>query len=417
MKLLHRFLVANPLAASLLFGVITLGWRAIVDKILAARGGAELVATWAQLQSIADLVSSVALAGIAPGVSVLVAQTRRREHRSVLGQGLAVGATVAGIALVAMLIAIGLHGSGLALTAHPLVAAGAALSGFLAVWPGITNSFWTGMERRDLLLAWTVTVGSCVVLAAWLAPQGMLAATLVLAYSLPCIVVGIGVSVWIARGKRRDDPNAAEHRRALFHYVLPSLSIGILSPASLIAIRAVTADAMSLSEVGLMQAIWRSAEWMTHLSASVLGVYFLPKLSAAADSGAFHAILRRAMVMVLIPAACGFLALWLGQAQVLAGLYSDRFVASDRAVALFFVAEWLRIGSWLYLYAIYAVRATTMAAVGEVLSLPLFAALVFAFRDRLDLETAGALYLATFAVYLVFNYWAVERRFRKPAIA
>ncbi len=51
-----------------------LAGRAITDKIIAMRGGAAAVATWAQLSSLIDLVSGVSLAGI--GV-VLVAAVAR----------------------------------------------------------------------------------------------------------------------------------------------------------------------------------------------------------------------------------------------------------------------------------------------------------------------------------------------------
>lgn len=412
-----RFLAASPLAASLALGIVTLAWRAAVDKLLAERGGAELVATWAQLQSIADLVSAVALAGIGPGISVLAAQSRRSDHRGLLREGLNISVTISGIALAIMVIAIALLGSELALSAELGVAYGAALGGLLAVGAGIANAYWTGIERRDLLLTWTACVGSVVTLVAWIAPQGVLVSALLIAYALPTLAVGTGLAVWIARGNGHGSTAALAHRRALFAFVLPSLSIGILSPASLIVIRTVTAESMSLADTGVMQAIWRTAEWVTHLSATVLGVYFLPRLSAARHGVEFHALLRRAMLVVLAPAACGFLGLWLAQGGVIAGLYNASFIASDRAVALFLLAEWLRLGSWLYLYAIYAVRATTAAAVGEILSLPLFAALVFAFRDHLDLETAALLYLVTFAVYLAFNYWVVGRRLRKAAMA
>lgn len=149
----------------------------------------------------------------------------------------------------------------------------------------------------------------------------------------------------------------------------------------------------------------------------MISVVFFPRLASATDSPAFHAVLRRAMLVVLAPAGLGFALLALMQTEVLALLYSASFTASDRAVALFFLAEWLRLASWLYLYALYAVRGTTAAAAGELLSLPLFAALAFALRHVLDLELAALLYLASFAAYLGFNYWVVERRWRRAPAA
>ena len=93
----------RPILLALALGIVTLAWRAALDKILALRGGPELIATWGQLQSVADLVSNVTSAGIAPGVAVLVAQASTgSERHAVLRHGLRLGAMVGGVALAAV---------------------------------------------------------------------------------------------------------------------------------------------------------------------------------------------------------------------------------------------------------------------------------------------------------------------------
>ena len=52
---------------------------------------------------------------------------------------------------------------------------------------------------------------------------------------------------------------------------------------------------------------------------------------------------------------------------------------------------------------------TRAIILGEFLSLPLFAALLAACGAGLTLELAGALWLASFAVYAAFNLWASLR--------
>ena len=402
----------RPLALSIALGLLTLTWRAIFDKIIAARGGAELVATWAQLQSIADLVVGVVSAGVAPGVAVLVAQAATNaERRAILRQGLAMSAVLAGVALAVIVIALVMSLPILTFNASATLAVAAGLMGFISVAPTVVGSYWTGRERRDLLAVWGLAVGAVTVGVAWAAPQSVLMFALVIGSTLPALVLGAGVLLWLHRTPHEA---AVDHRRALAHFIAPSVAIGILSPLALIATRSITAEVMSVADVGVMQAIWRSAEWMTHLAGAVLALYFFPKLSAAADRAAFGRVLRRALLVVLVPTAIGFMLLGWYQRAVLASLYDASFVASDRAVAYFYLAEWLRIASWLFLYALYALRATLAVAIGEVLSLPLFAVLVYFFRDALNLEIAGLLYLSAFSAYLGFNYLVVASRRRQP---
>jgi len=66
-----------------------------VDKVLTLRGGAELVAFWAQLGSVVELVAGVALAGVGTGISVLVAQAGAPDRqRELLGESLKLGLAV-----------------------------------------------------------------------------------------------------------------------------------------------------------------------------------------------------------------------------------------------------------------------------------------------------------------------------------
>jgi O-antigen/teichoic acid export membrane protein len=95
---------------------------------------------------------------------------------------------------------------------------------------------------------------------------------------------------------------------------------------------------------------------------------------------------------------------------LLAALYDPSFSPSSTSVALVLAGSLARIASWVPLAALYAMLRTRSIAVGELLSLPLFAALLALSGGALSLDLAGALWLAAFAVYGVFNLWAMRRR-------
>ena len=84
-------------------------------------------------------------------------------------------------------------------------------------------------------------------------------------------------------------------------------------------------------------------------------------------------------------------------------MYDARFAVSDRAVALFMLGSLLRVGSWVFLFGLYAVRRTLLLVAGEVLSLPLLVFLLWLYEKDLTLELAALLYCATYVVYLAFN--------------
>jgi drug/metabolite transporter superfamily protein YnfA len=96
-------------------------------------------------------------------------------------------------------------------------------------------------------------------------------------------------------------------------------------------------------------------------------------------------------------------AIFFWQRDVLALLYASHFVVGDDAMAFFLAGDLARIASWVILFALLAVHATWWVALGEVLSLPLFALLVHLAGNDLTLEQAGRLWLFTYGVYLAFN--------------
>ena len=362
--------------------------------MLALRGGGELVALWAQLFSVIEMVSGVALAGVGAGLSVLIAQTAPPERQAMLlwralRLGLAVGLPVALVVAAAGLL-------------FPWTLALAALCGWIAIVHGTVNSYWLGQQRRDLMLALAVGSAALGVAAAIAAPRTLTLELLALSCALPSLVV-----LFVAR------PGGSaprEHDRALERYLLPGLAIGILSPASMLAARGFVADAMSWHDAGVLQALWRISDWVGHLAAGVLSVLYLPRLAAASPGADFQRTLAAALRAVLLPSVVLFAVLFALHRPLLALLYDATFEVSPAAVALLFAGSVARIAAWVPLFALYAMRRTRAITFGELLSLPLFALLVGAAGASLTLELAALFWLAAYLVYGAFNLWAMRRR-------
>jgi len=369
------------------------------------RGGPELVAFWAQLGSVVDLVAGVALAGVGTGISVLVAQADRLERqRGILRESLRLGvATSAPVMLAVAAVALvfpehvagGLPG--------PLIAL-AAVVGCVAVVPGMVNGYWLGQQRRDLMLILAFGSAGVQLAAALAAPQRDVLVFLTLALALPALAL-MFVFPW-ARSPISPD---RDRDRGLRRYLLPGLTIGVLTPLAAVAARDIVSAAMSWHAVGLLQALWRVSDWVGNVAAGVMAVHFLPRLAAAHGTPRFAAELKRAAFVTILPSGLALAVLGVFQRPIFALLYDESFVISDAAVTLFFAGTFARIASWLPLYALYAMRRTRSLVIGEFFSMPLFAALLAAYPGPLALESAGALWLAAYAGYGLFNLWAVRR--------
>ena len=177
----------------------------------------------------------------------------------------------------------------------------------------------------------------------------------------------------------------------------------------MIVARSLVADALSWHESGVLQALWRLSDWICGFASGVLSVLYLPRFAAAYPQAGLAPVLRESARAVLAPSAVLFLLLFAFYSPVLEALYDASFQASPLAAGLIFAGSLARIAAWIPLFGLYAASRTRAIAVGELLSLPLFAALVFAAGDRLTLEVVGALWLATYLAYGAFNLWALRK--------
>ena len=398
--------IQSVLAAFLIILIDLLG-RAGLDKVLAISGGPSLVALWAQLQSVVELVGAVATAGVLQGLTVLIAQTEAsHEAHGLLRNALKLGlvtslAAALVVASTSAELAVWLTQNKIAASLFQL----AALVGWIAVVPATLNAYWLGKHQQQRMLKLALLTSSILLLvaaSAWfrMPLRGLVWVQVLATAALAGVVWQYMRSLSGIRGSSADE---ARHFRKLVRFVPVGLAIGIMSPVSMLLVRSMLSGTLSWSDVGFFQALWRSTEWVTATAAGVLSLIFLPRFSSTYGSAKFRMEMLRAGTMVLIPAACLLLLIFINQRSMLAALYDARFVVSDQTAGLFLLGCWIRIAAWLFLFGLFSAHRTGLIIAGEVLSLPLYALLLWVFADGMTLERGALLYLASYLAYLVFS--------------
>jgi len=81
------------------------------------------------------------------------------------------------------------------------------------------------------------------------------------------------------------------------------------------------------------------------------------------------------------------------------------------------LGSWIRIASWVFLFGLFSAHRTGLIMAGEILSLPLYALLLWLFADGMTLERTAWLYFASYLVYLVFNAAALLYSSRRTNLA
>lgn len=414
MTSIHSVLAAFAIILIDLFG------RAGLDKVLALAGGPAIVALWAQLQSVVELVGAVTMAGVLQGLTVLITQVNEpRDERSLLRDALKLGLWTS--LAVTLIVALASPELAVWLTQKKIEAdlfLLAALTGCITVVPATLNAYWLGKHQQQRMLALALLTSVILLLVAASAWFGLSLRGLMWVQSLLVAVIGIVIWNYLRRLSQpgEEHRNSREYFRKLVKFVPVGLAIGIMSPVSMLLVRGMLSGSLSWSDVGFLQALWRSTEWVTATAAGVLSLIFLPRFSSTYGSVRFKKEMTRAGMMVLIPAACLLLLIFFNQRAMLAALYDARFVVSDETAALIMLGSWIRIASWLFLFGLFAAHRTRLIVVGELVSLPLFALLLWLFAEGMTLERTALLYFVSYLVYLVFNAIALNYSSRKRSV-
>jgi len=387
--------------------LIDLLGRAGLDKVLAWAGGPVMIALWAQLQSVLDMVSGVAITGVLQGLTVTITQVRdpRQEH-SLLKIALKLGLLTSLVAALSLALAAPILSSWLTQgKIETVLIALAALVGLLAVIPATLNAYWLGKHQQQRMLGLALLLSMTWLLVAATAWMGLSLSKLMLVQCGTLLIIASAIWRYLRKLSQvaAAPANEAEYFQKLMRFVPVGLAIGIMSPVSMLLIRGLLSNTLSWNDVGFLQALWRSSDWVTATAAGILSLVFLPRLSATYDSPRFRTEMMRASLMVLIPSAFLLLFIYLNQRAILATLYDARFVVSDQTAALFMLGSWLRIASWVFLFGLFAMHHTKLIVAGEILSLPLLALLLWLFADGMTLERTALIYLFSYLVYLCFN--------------
>lgn len=402
----------SPLLLAL--GVVLVGLlgRALIDKLLALRGGAELVAHWAQLTSVTDLVSGVSLAGIGVGLTGRVAARPPPDQRRLLAEGLRLGLLVSGASLMSCALLVGT--GRLALLPVPLddLALPALLTGWLAVAPGLLSAWLLGRgqpARAMLLAALAFALPLCALALARSGGElrALLAAQATVGLCLSGLILRRGASwtAWLA----------PDHE--LRPFIGASLAIGILSPLATALARQQIGTEVSWEVAGAVQALWRCSEWITAIAAGLLYAHYLPRMAAAQGRADMVRELRASATHVVAPSVVALCLLWLLLPQVLALLYRNDLAVTRLEALPFFVGDGLRMVSWVFLFGLFARGAGRAVTLGEILSLPLFALLLWLLADRISLSGIGLCWLVAYATYAAFNALALRRAMKHGTVA
>jgi len=391
-------------SSALFIAIIGLVGRAVLDKLLAIKGGPNLVADWAQILSLTELFVGPIAAGVGIGLTALVSKTDCHIHRlDILNEawrGFRYALIASGICLIVIGIFYGWQFPEKK-SLWPILGV-ATIAGIAGAYLSLLNAWWSGKEERHRILLYVSCNASAIALTAWLSNSEEILTNLIISQAVIAMLLLV-VSIKNSPQKSSAISNTL-FKKQIDQYLVAGMVIGFMSPLSLLVIRYLLNQYGPPGAAGLIQSVWRLSEWVATPAATILAVYFLPKFSQSShDDELFRQKIWEASKLLLSVSALAYLVIFILRYPLQNLLYSEEFHVPNYLLSMFFIGDWLRISSWIILFGFYARSSIRYIVIGEFLSLPLFAVLIYINRYQLSPTLIEELYVITYICYLIFN--------------
>ncbi len=199
--------------------------------------------------------------------------------------------------------------------------------------------------------------------------------------------------------------------RLLFGFILMALVSGILAPSIQLLVRDRIIERFSFAEAGYWQSVTRISDYYLSFVTTVIGVYYLPRLSEIDNNRELRAEVGK-MFRIILPAIAliSFL-IWLCRFIIIRLLLTPEFLPSAELYAVQFMGDFFKIAGWLLAYVLMAKALKYQFIIAEIIFSLSYVFLCYFFINQYGLIGATYGFLVNNILLSVFMFFFVRRYF------
>ena len=196
----------------------------------------------------------------------------------------------------------------------------------------------------------------------------------------------------------------------LSEYSLMALASSLVGPLVLLSIRTHVIDVLGIDEAGYWEAMTRISSYYLLFLTTILGVYFLPQLSKAANDKETGAIFRKYYKYIMPIFIAGLIAIYFLRNVIIYVLFTTEFLPVSELFFWQLLGDVFKAASLILGYQFFARKLTVAFIITEISSLLIQWILSRLLVESLGIEGVVMAYAFTYIVYsLVLAVY-----FRKP---
>jgi O-antigen/teichoic acid export membrane protein len=203
--------------------------------------------------------------------------------------------------------------------------------------------------------------------------------------------------------------------KKLSAFSLMAIASGFLVPLGQILVRDRIIQKLSLPEAGYWQAITRISDYYLGFITSVLGVYYLPRLSEIMNRAELKKEIIKGYKTILPVVAAIALSVWLLRGLVIKVLFTPVFLAMKPLFTFQLLGDFFKIGSWLLAYLLLARARIKTFIFTELIFVLSYVLLSCLFIEVYGLIGTTYAFCINYAVYWIV-IWIITRKQIAPEI-
>lgn len=198
--------------------------------------------------------------------------------------------------------------------------------------------------------------------------------------------------------------------KMLAAFSLMAVVSGFFVPAMQIAVRNKIITGFSVTEAGYWQAITRISDYYLSFISSVLGVYYMPRLSELTDKIQLRNEIIKGYKIILPVVGAIALCIWLFRGIIIHILFTPEFLPMKPLFAFQLLGDFFKIGSWLLAYLMLAKAMTKTYIITEIGFSISFIFLSYIFLEKYGIIGATYSFCINYALYWVVMFFIMRKK-------
>lgn len=199
-------------------------------------------------------------------------------------------------------------------------------------------------------------------------------------------------------------------QKLLTFSLMSSVSAFVL-PSMQLIVRSKIIHDFSIKDAGYWQGVTRISDYYLAFVTTVLGVYYLPKLSELRTNAEVRTEIFRAYKVVLPVVAFLALLMWVFRYYVVVILFSNEFLPMQELFAFQLMGDVVKIASWLLGFVMWARAMARTYIVTEILFGLMYIGISFLFIDNFGLVGATYAFALNYLLYLLIMFYFFRHLF------